>query len=278
MIVFVDSQKKIKKALKTAFLSFFIIALTLAYFIPWGQKMNSPAALEASASSNTVPQSAYPLRNWNSENLQIPALAGISVQVGDGPNKVLFAKSETKQLPVASLTKLMTALVVFEHYDVNQVHDLLFSMLIESSNEAAEALSGIMGQEAFVAAMNDRAKKLGMTSTHFADSSGLNPQSVSSAKDVATLAQYLFEHYPLFRQIVGLKTYGVMKNTNKLLGQDNIVGGKTGFTDEAGECMMVVQTSPQTGTHIISVVLGSSDRFAEIKHIIDWVGQVYTWQ
>ncbi len=284
MIILADPNRKIKKALKVALVSFFVVALMVAYGMPWGQK-NALAGLEASA-SNQMPLTNLPVYHQGAGNLQIEAPSAISIAVGFENDKVLFAKNETEQLPIASLTKLMTALVVFERYDVSQVHDLLFDMLIESSNEAAQTLSGMMGQEAFVAAMNARAKDLGMANTHFADSSGLSPQSVSSAQDVVTLAEYLFEQYPLFREIISLPTYQLrvnnqfytIANTNKLLGQDNIIGGKTGFTQEAKGCMMVVQQSLQESHYIISVVLGSQDRFLETKHIIEWASQAYTWQ
>src|SRR6185436_20864817 len=140
MIVFERPQHTAKKALKVVSICFFALVLAGWYFFPGGQQANRPTAFEARASDasaqHLLPETAYPLRNWSVENLQIDSPAGISVQVGSGPDKVLFNKNETKKLPIASLTKLMTALVVLERYNVTQVHDLLFSMLIESSNQA----------------------------------------------------------------------------------------------------------------------------------------------
>jgi D-alanyl-D-alanine carboxypeptidase (penicillin-binding protein 5/6) len=197
----------------------------------------------------------------------VDATAALSVQVSQGQPSVLFEKNSQQELPIASLTKLMTALIVLQHYDVNQVHDLLFSMLIESSNQAAEDLSGVMGQELFVAAMNAQAKDLGMVNTHFADSSGLSPQSVSSAVDIATLTQHLVSYYPLFNHIVALPSYGAMTTTNKLLGQDGIIGGKTGYTNEAKGCFMAIE---KTGDdYRIHIVLGADDRFLEMQKLIN---------
>ena len=147
---------------------------------------------------------------------------------------------------------------------------------MESSNKAARALSGVVGKNNFIILMNERAQDLGMASTHFEDSTGLSPFSYSTAEDVANLSQYLFENYPLFREIIGLKEYDLyvngmlhhkLINTNKLLGMDNIIGGKTGWTNEAKGCFMAIQENPQGG-YAIHIVLGAKDRFLEMEKLI----------
>ena len=199
--------------------------------------------------------------------VKIDAGAAFSTRVFAGVSSIIFKQDSQRELPIASLTKLMTALVALEHYDTNQIRDVLSSMLIESSNQAAEQLSGMMGQALFVATMNQRAKELGMEHTHFSDSSGLSPESYSSAADIATLSEYLFENYPLFREIVSLPAHGTMTTTNKLLGQDGIIGGKTGYTKEAKGCFMAFRALPD-GTYSINVILGADDRFLEMEKLI----------
>lgn len=262
--------------------------------------------------------------------LQLVAEAALSVQVGvdedsaDGvttQKKMLFHKNENEKLPVASLTKLMTALLVLENYNLNQkiiidqaamdqvgeqgglelgqtlsVKNLLHIALMESSNRAAYALSEVTGPGAFVEAMNARAQALGLTNTHFQDSTGLDSGSYSTAQDIATLTEYLFDHQPLFREIVGLKEYDLylddgsfhhrLISTNKLLGERGILGGKTGFTTDAKGCFVVIESLPGASDaspnnppqpYIINVVLGSDDRFFEMQQIINWITTHNGW-
>ncbi|MBX4201037.1 serine hydrolase, partial [Candidatus Parcubacteria bacterium] len=220
-----------------------------------------------------------PARNWGSGNLNLSAQAAISVEIGSGTPKTLFNKNEQMRLPIASLTKLMTAAIILDHYDLSQkvtispqamaqegeqgdlqlgqtfaIKDLLYIMLMESSNRASYALAEYIGTEQFVAAMNAYAQNMGLSGTHFADASGLDSGSYSTAKDLVVLSQYVFERYPLFREIISNKQYALyldngalhhtLVNTNELLGKDNVIGGKTGFTKEAQGCVMTIQTSP----------------------------------
>ncbi len=257
-----------------------------------------------------VNQDLLPSHNWQVEYLKIGAESAISVEIGNGQPKFLFKKNEEKKLPIASLTKLMTALVVLEQYDLNQkvtisettmsqegeqgnlkagqilsVKNLLYIMLIESSNKAAYALADVMGTEQFIVLMNFDAQKISLKNTHFQDSTGLDPKSYSTAKDLAKLSEYLFENYTLFKEIINLKEYDLylddgtlhhkLINTNELLGINNIIGGKTGFTDSAKGCLMVIQNSPQRGDYIIHIVLGAQNRFLEIQKIINWTNLNY---
>jgi D-alanyl-D-alanine carboxypeptidase len=237
------------------------------------------------------------------------SIVSVQIQAG-GLQKTLFQKQSDQELPIASLTKLMTALVVLEQYNLSQkvtiskeaidqegeqgvlqegqvltVKDLLYIMLMESSNRAAYALSEVVGSDAFIITMNQRAQKLGLAHTHFQDTSGLDTGSYSSAKDLMVLTQYLFENQPLFRDIINQKTYNVylpngalhhtLENTNELLGQDNIIGGKTGFTDAARGCFMAIQKNPKSNSYVITVILGAEDRFLEMTNILQWVGAEY---
>lgn len=270
MIILGPPKNTLQKIAKALFISLSVLLLAGVYVLP-GQGTGTPTAvLEVSASSDAAVEDEKPA---------------------------------PKKMPIASLTKLMTALVVLENYDLSAttiisekamaevgqqgslklgevmpVGALLKIILIESSNRAAYALAEIMGAETFVSAMNAKATQLGMTDTHFEDSTGLSGNSVSTAEDVATLSEYLFSHYPLFREIVSLKEYSLyvngafhhkLVNTNKMLGVLGIVGGKTGWTSEAKGCFMAVRYDNQTGNYQFYVVLGSDDRFLEMEKLIN---------
>lgn len=281
------------------------------------------ASLEANSNENEIDQTnekfaqkaLLPIRNWQVGDLELNAESAISVETDlDTQKKILFSKNETKILPIASLTKLMSAVVVFENYNLEDkiiiteesvaqegeqgnlkageilsVKDLLYIMLIESSNDAVHALSSIMGQDLFVSKMNEKAGILGLYGTYFRDSSGLSQESHSTAEDLVKLTEYLLVRYPLILEILGMKEYDLylytgelhhkLINTNKLLGEvPEIIGGKTGFTNYAKGSFIVVQKSPREGNYLINVVLKSDDRLEEMKKIINWLNAAYKWE
>lgn len=258
------------------------------------------------------------LQTENLKDLEIEARAVIVVEIDSKSNeKILFEKNSEEPLPIASLTKLMTALVIFdldETYSPSQtititqealsqegqskygdlrvgeklsVETLLHIMLIESSNDAAFALSELIGQEGFVGLMNFYANKLGFETTKFVNSTGLEPdnprepKNLSTAKDLAELAKYILESYPKIFEITSKQYYEVLKpdgsvhhfipqNINELLGEvPEIIGGKTGWSPESGGCLLLVLKGLQKDSYYIAVILGSNDRFVEMRKIIE---------
>ncbi len=237
------------------------------------------------------------------KNLEIDAKAVISVKVdSQGNEKILFEKNSEEPLPIASLTKLMTALVVFdlnETYYPSQlititkeavlqegsskysdlrigeelsVEELLHIMLIESSNDAAFALSQPLGQEGFEGVMDLYARNLGLLNTQFANPTGLEsdnpeaPKNFSTAKDLSKLAKYILKNYPQIFEITNKRSYEVLKpdgsvhhfipqNTNELLGEiPEIIGGKTGWSPEAGGCLLLVLKNSRDNNYYINVI------------------------
>jgi D-alanyl-D-alanine carboxypeptidase len=161
------------------------------------------------------------------------------------------------------------------------------ALLIYSANDVANALavwdSG--SQESFVLKMNQKAKQWGLEDTYFNNPSGLDtPGQKSSAQDLLTLTRIL-EHNKNFQKITATRT-GTISNlagkpyalttTNKLLGTNGVIGVKTGFTLEAGQCLITL--SERGGHRIITVVLNSPDRFQESKNMIDWAFNNHIWQ
>lgn len=305
--------------LKQIILSFFVFVFSLAfaiYGVNWFSGILGGLIYErsvAAALSISDPVIANDLSSKNeakndSENNAINARALISI---NNKGEILFSKNEEEKLPIASLTKLMTALLVLENYNLEKnvkisslaasqsgeqgdiekgevlsVENLLYIMLIESSNKAAFALSEILGKDEFVKLMNLRARELGLENTHFKDSTGLDPLSYSTAGDLAKLSAYLFDNYPLFSKIVSLKEFNLylpngrfhhkLINTNRLLGQlPGVVGGKTGWTSFSKGCFMVIQKDPQSKDYLIHVILGAEDRLAEMEKLIDFINVFY---
>jgi len=226
-------------------------------------------------------------------------------------------------LPIASLTKLMTALIVLENYDlskeikiskeaINQEETfgkleegkifkadyLLYPLLMESSNDAAFALANDyeeMDEKKFVEMMNAKAKELGLENTYFYNSSGLEPDTknakinYSSAKELAGLTRYLLAT-PKIWEILSTTEYNLygptLKNTNELLSdqsilwKDKILGGKTGYAEKAGGCIILVLRAPKDKGFLINIALGtanSNNRFEEMKKLVEWVNQAYKW-
>ncbi len=255
-----------------------------------------------------------PFRDWSIDELEINAKAAIVVETNSiAKDKILFRKNEKQKLPIASLTKLMTALVVLKNYDlkenvvisneaVNQegdqgflkpgeklsIENLLYIMLIESSNDASYALAELKGINNFVDLMNLGAKNLGLFDTQFIDAAGLSPDNYSTAADLVKLTKYLLKNYPLIWEIVSLPSYKLytpegifhheLINTNELLEKiPDIIGGKTGKTTEAKGCLLLVLKNHGEGNNLIYIILGSDSRFKEMKKLIEWVNIAYQW-
>jgi D-alanyl-D-alanine carboxypeptidase (penicillin-binding protein 5/6) len=162
-------------------------------------------------------------------------------------------------------------------------YELLAGVLIPSGNNLAFLLArwSAGSEEAFVARMNEEAAKLGMAQTQYADPSGVSPLNRSTAADQLKLAQAMMAN-PLLAGIVGLKQTslpyaGTVFNVNSLLGQDNLVGVKTGWTEDAGGCFLFAADWPVDGqsVRIYGIVMGQdtlADAFNATKNILDYVG------
>lgn len=244
-----------------------------------------------------------------------------SVFVADvATGKVLYAKRPHDVQSIASLAKLMTAMVildanldldepvaiiksdlkdewrsVFSEGDVIKRGDLLKALLVGSVNAAGNALARTsFGMEGFVAAMNNKAKKLNLASPVFVDPVGIHPNNRASAADVAALMS-LSLSYSEIRKIAALSSVDIrtgggeaytVKSTNLLLdsflndGSFNIVGAKTGSLPEAGYCMTQV-TRDKAGHEIVVASLGSSDhfsRFQDVKALTAWAFDTFSWE
>jgi D-alanyl-D-alanine endopeptidase (penicillin-binding protein 7) len=224
--------------------------------------------------------------------------------------EVLWEENSQHKRSIASMTKVMTALVFLENNpdlsrqveidaaDVRnasttylkareriRLEDLMHLLLIASDNAAARALARVSphGSEGFVDRMMEKAIELGLESTSFSDPSGLDANNVSSAYDMARLITYAVgnEHIssimqkPSYQLTTSRHTITV-HSTNKLLGGDlDVQGGKTGFIRQAGYCLATLLKLPQ-GQQVAVVVMGarnSMSRFWETRHLFQWLSE-----
>ena len=189
------------------------------------------------------PESPFPLQ----------AKAGIVLDRETG--EVFYERNRDMVLPIASLTKIMTAMVVLDEgsFDMN----LLKRMLVFSDNDAAERL--IKGD---VLKMNQKAQELGMQNTNFDDASGLSPLNVSSVEDLIILTKASLNYSEIW-EVLKLPSYLNIDNTNELLGEYGVIAGKTGYTSEAGESLLLLTDN------LITIVLNADDRFLESQKLIE---------
>ncbi len=237
---------------------------------------------------------------------------------GNGSTTVLYDYKSTASLPIASITKLVTAIAVKKFYPVDTLitvsqdaveesqtagklkegevftrDELLYPMLIESSNDAAYAFAETAGVAAFVSLMNAEAEDIGMTHTHFTNVSGLDDfgGNYSTTRDLAKLGQYLVANHPDLLTITTLKEYHLitaegtydinLKTTDASLSDKRIpvqiIGGKTGETDKAKQTLILITKTPNGDGFMVTVILGSTDRYNDMARIINKALAAYKW-
>ena len=298
-----------------------VFAQKLEDFFFWQEINKNPQILTAQLNLEKKLESLKPLRDRNVEDLELSAKSAISVLIkSDGTSKILFEKDKNKKLPIASLTKLMTALVVLENYELSKtveisreaafleneygygslkigekfsVKDLLYFLLMESNNGAAFSLAEMAGEKEFVDLMNITAADLDLEKTFFVNPTGLDPDNIfdltnySTAEDLVKQGSYLLKKQPLIWEIAGNLEFNLylpdgvfyrqLKNTNELLKEIPQVGGKTGWTPQAQGCLLLAYKSPNRKDYLINIILGSEDRFEDMKKLINWIKEGHKW-
>jgi len=215
--------------------------------------------------------------------------------------KIILEKNSGQQYPIASITKLMNAVVTLENIDTKttvrltkamlkpaghspslflnskiSVGNLLKASLIQSVNDAAQALSNAVGAGKFVNLMNQKAKVLGMENTVYYDAHGLNPKNVSTADDLAKLANYIYQKHPEILDITKDNNFWLpdakgkllkFKNLNNFYIMPDFIGGKTGRLIEAKETMASLFVI--NGKPVIVVVLYSGNAQADTLKLVE---------
>lgn len=272
-------------------------------------RARASAAARAAAAARAVREAETPKFKTDLLGNLIPDVrAAAAIVFNPQTNEVLWEENSHDARPIASLTKLMTAVTfIADEPDLDRkvtvvaadtraasvtylrageivsLRDVLHLTLIASDNAAARVLARTSegGSVAFVRRMNEMGKQLGFTSANFADPSGLDARNVASAYDISHLIAYASADEQL-APVMRKTTYEAhtnrrnvtVRSTNRLLVQGmDVVGGKTGFISKAGYCLATMLQIPQ-GSQVAVVVLGAANstlRFAEVRHLFNWV-------
>ena len=217
-------------------------------------------------------------------------------------NGTAISREPDRLLPIASVTKLVTAAVArklialdtkitldrsimaaygntadFRVGETFTAGDLIYPLLMVSSNDTAEAYAQSYGRAKFIAAMNDFTQSIGAYRTYFADPSGLSPKNVSTANDLALIIGWIRQNDPGIIDITQLKTKTVRAHTwvnpTHFLSMSNYVGGKNGYTPEADRtAVSLFSKGPKKDLYAI-VVLGSDERDSDEMQLLGMIGK-----
>ncbi|NCN24314.1 MAG: hypothetical protein COU65_04025 [Candidatus Pacebacteria bacterium CG10_big_fil_rev_8_21_14_0_10_42_12] len=240
----------------------------------------------------------------------ISASAALVLDLESG--STLFEKGASARYAPASTTKLLTALVVRQHFPLDQIitvpyyrwpnggtlglvtgreytiHNLLKAMLVTSANDVAQlfAVSYPGGEDAFVTEMNRLAQESGLSDSMFSNPAGFDfGDQYSTARDLAKLSKLAFEDQVLkeilatkkatIADVSGLHPAELVSTHKLLISDESVLGGKTGTTERAGEVLITMYQKNERP--IVIVVLGSLDRYADTNLLTEWIYKNYTW-
>lgn len=229
------------------------------------------------------------------------AQSAILVELDSG--KILYEKNSSEKMKIASLVKIMTAIVALEHADLDKeikisaraanigensmgltegetytLKELLYGLILNSGNDSAYAIAeGVAGDvDTFVGWMNIKAEELNLLQTQFADPSGLDDSTFSTAADLVRLSRYALKHQQLrdIARTVNMslssdehKNIFLENQTNLLTTYPGVNGLKTGYTEEAGLCL--ITSAFNNGKEVVGVVLNSGDRRGDMIVMLD---------
>ncbi len=237
------------------------------------------------------------------DNLSLKAAAAIDLSSGEE----IFSVNPQERWPLASLTKLMSAIVAVENIDANQkisfsanaiategvvggfregetfaALDLVNTMMVTSSNDAAIALAEHMSDGAFVNLMNIKAVSIGMRDTRFSEPTGLSMLNQGTIYDMSLLVEYAWSAHPKLFTVSSRPTITIREmnssrnrrlvNINSLAPRDDFLGGKTGFTKDANQNLISVFSLGRQPIAIL--ILGADDRIQETKTIISFINDI----
>ncbi len=240
-----------------------------------------------------------------------PEITATHYLVADVESNSILASSDLDAVaPIASVTKLMTALVAAEHINLDDtvyvsqeryvttliprlqgrnyvsMYSLLQLLLVESSNEAAEVIATQVGRERFIELMNEKALALGLLHTTFADPSGLEDENVSTVSDLLRLVQYIHHNRSFILELThdqNLPTayaggqFGELENFNVVEDDETFIGGKIGETMAAGQTSVSLHELDINGTKrtLAFIILGSKERNDDVHRLLDYTRQQF---
>ena len=298
------SQKLKKNRLKIVYLLILFVIFVAFIFVALVnyelRKINSEIGVKPSP-VEFVPQQ-YPEIKQKFE----PFITARGAIILDRDSQVpLFEKNSSIRFSPASTTKIMSALVALEYFRPDDIitvkdfytegavlelardeqfrfEDLLYAMMLPSANDAAKTIAADYpgGEAAFVVRMNEKARELGLKNTYFTDPAGLmDTTGYTTPLELARLASYAMQNPELSRivstkKIMITNTLGKkyeLENLNVLLDLPGVNGIKTGYTQEAGQVLVVSRIIPGTNKDVIVVVMQSEDRFGDSRILLDYL-------
>lgn len=277
---------------------------SLLEYFPQKQTATNSSINSAQVISASIPQYSYNTRSAN-KKLKVAASAYF---VGDlDTGETILAKNEKQKLAIASVSKIMTALVGLSVYGGDNViqvskqalqtqgqngnfrlneklklSSILYPLLIESSNDAAEAIAMSNGRVDFMQRMNDGAEQIGLVATSFQDPSGLSPNNISTAEELFKLSQYIKKNKPEIFEISTKRTFKDGAHTwfsnNQFLKNSGYTGGKSGYTDKAIQTVVSTFSLPLgnpalnlPNRNIAITLLHTTDRRRDIETILKYL-------
>ncbi|MDO8429862.1 MAG: serine hydrolase [bacterium] len=285
------------------------ISLTASARPVLSNKNFSNYAQQSNTSLDIQLQSLSPYRkDWN---LPDPILEVKAAIAQDLDSELIFYQYNTyERWPLASLTKLMSAVITIESVGLDKqviispsavategfsgnlevgeeykVSDLLKAMLVVSSNDAATAVAEFYGLDNFLNQMNAKALELGMMQTSFSDPTGLSYLNQGTIEDLSKLVRYIYKNHPEIFQITANVKVSIFEETKKILkeltninnftARPEFFGGKSGFTDQAKSNLITLFN--YQGHKILLVVLGTHDRFGQTDLLYNWVKNTFVF-
>lgn len=289
---------------KILFILFAVLSLLLSVTASSVEAVNANMPLERASLSQKIEiiQQEIQLLKFliSSANLRQEINAGSYIVTNLSDNSVVFEKNADKAYPIASVTKLMNAVVALENVSMSQTitltdemlkpvgnspslfkglkisaENLLKAALTQSVNDAAESLSYFLGNEKFIGLMNQKAKDIGMQNTVYYDAHGLNPANRSTSADLAKLIAYINKNHPEILSMTKDNNFWLpdqdgkflkFKNENYFYYLSNFIGGKTGYLPEAKQS---IASEFQVGEKQFAIViLYSNNRMADTFNIL----------
>lgn len=284
-----------------------MIGILFASFIfkntPYRKTINpgaNTATVIESLTNKATPKYFYFTKNIK----QKPKITAKAYLVGDlDTGEVILNKNQESQFPIASVSKLMTAYVATELIKTNdtakvskraldtygkngnfklgekvKVADLIYPLLLQSSNDASEIIAEYFNRNTFIKKMNETALKLNLSKTTFKDPSGLSASNQSTVFEMFKLAGYINQKKPELFQTTTKRNYSNKTHNwysnNQFLQENGYVGGKSGYTDPAQQTVISVFSVPlsKTGTRKIAItLLQSKDRFKDVENILKYI-------
>jgi len=271
-----------------------VAAVNFAPSLPRSGAVSPPGA--AAFRSEPEASSIKKISDILEPQVNVRAAAVMDLDSGE----IFFEKNSDRNYSLASLTKLMTAVIVVEKIGENTIMsfqggghyfsgDLLRAMLVASNNEIAENFAQFYGYEKFISEMNEKAHVLGMKQTHYFDASGLNSQNQSSVSDLFKLVDYTFKNHPQIFEITRQTSASIVNRdtnvlrqfypTNRFAGRPDFLGGKTGFGGDPGLANLI-SIFYYNDNRVAIFILGALDqesRFTETEKLLDWFKKSFAW-